>query len=151
MTHQKFALGIARKGVFFGFALFVLAAILFFLQQYYKPHASIVKLKTDFTVSAADILSEFQQDEATAAPKYNDKVVEISGTLVAKKKTDDGSALLILQDTMEGISCQLDPEWAKENASVLDGLAEGSPVHVKGVCKGYLMELKISPAMVVTP
>jgi hypothetical protein len=30
------------------------------------------------------------------------------------------------------------------------GIETGKPITVKGICKGYLMEIKVSPAIVVT-
>jgi len=50
---------------------------------------------------------------------------------------------------MQGVSCQLDSVWAAANQSVIQSLETGNPVTVKGVCKGFLMEIKVSPAVVV--
>jgi len=82
--------------------------------------------------------------------KYSEKVLEISGKLVAKNKLPNGTELLILENEMEGISCQLDSSWAIANLSAIQALEAGNQITVKGVCKGYLMEIKVSPAIVVT-
>ncbi len=119
------------------------------LKMFFKPHAEISKLNIDFQVNAPDLMNEFQQNETAATTKYSEKVLEISGKLVAKNKLENGTNILVLEDEMQGISCQLDSTWAKSNQTVIQELQLGQPVKVKGICKGYLMEIKVSPAVVV--
>ena len=119
------------------------------LKMYFKPHADVNKLEADFTVDAITLINEFQDQEDAATNKYSEKVLKISGTLASKSQLSNGTTLLVLQDEMEGISCQLDSNWVAANQKVIDSLEPGSPVIVKGVCKGYLMEIKVSPAVVV--
>jgi len=119
------------------------------LKMFFKPHADINKMKTEFKVEATSLLAEFQKEENAATAKYSEKVLEISGKLVSRNQLPNGTNLLILEDEMAGISCQLDSNWATANQSVIQALEIGNPVTVKGVCKGYLMEIKVSPAVVV--
>ena len=120
------------------------------LKMFFKPHADINKLKAEIKVEATAILDEFQKDENAATAKYSEKVVEINGKLVAKNKLPNGINVLILENEMEGISCQLDNNWASANQATIQALETGKPVTIKGVCKGYLMEIKVSPAVVIT-
>ena len=120
------------------------------LKMFFKPHADVNNLDAEFKVEAPKLMDEFQNEEATATAKYSEKVLEISGKLVAKNKLPNGTNLLILEDEMAGISCQLDSSWSAANPSIIQALETGNPVTVKGVCKGYLMEIKVSPAVVVT-
>ena len=119
------------------------------LKMFFKPHADISKLKAEFKLDASNLITEFGQNENTATTKYSEKILEISGKLVAKNKLPNGTDLLVLEDEMQGISCQLDSSWASANQSVIQSLETGNPVTVKGVCKGYLMEIKVSPAIVL--
>jgi hypothetical protein len=119
------------------------------LKMFFKPHADISKLNTEFKLDASNLIGEFEQDETAATTKYSEKVLEITGKLAAKSKLENGTDLLILEDEMQGISCQLDSVWAASNPSIIQALEPGNTVVVKGVCKGYLMEIKISPALVV--
>jgi len=119
------------------------------LKMFFKPHAEISKLNIDFQVNAPDLMNEFQQDETAATTKYSEKVLEISGKLVAKNKLENGTNILVLEDEMQGISCQLDSTWSKSNQPAIQELQTGQPVKVKGICKGYLMEIKVSPAVIV--
>ena len=119
------------------------------LKMFFKPHADINKLNAEFKVEATKLMDEFQKEENAATTKYSEKVLEISGKLVAKNKLPNGTDLLVLEDEMQGISCQLDSIWATANQPVIQSLQTGNSVTVKGICKGYLMEIKVSPAVVV--
>jgi len=119
------------------------------LKMFFKPHADINRLDAEFKLEASKLVDEFQKEENAATTKYSEKVLEISGKLVAKNKLPNGTDLLVLEDEMQGISCQLDSVWSSANQSVIQALETGNPVTVKGVCKGYLMEIKVSPAVVV--
>jgi hypothetical protein len=120
------------------------------LKMFFKPHADVSKMDADFKVEAAGLLGEFQLDETVATTKYSEKALEISGKLVAKSKLQNGTDILILENEMEGISCQLDSNWAAANQPTIDALKVDNPVIVRGICKGYLMEIKVSPAVVVS-
>ncbi len=120
------------------------------LKMFFKPHDDINKMQAQFKVEGSKLMDEFATDENTATAKYSEKPIEINGKLVAKSKLPNGTDLLVLEDEMQGISCQLDSVWAAANQPVIQSLETGNPVTVKGICKGYLMEIKVSPAVVVT-
>lgn len=120
------------------------------LKLFFKPHDDIQKMETDFKIEATGLISEFLANETDATAKYSEKAIEISGKLVSKSKLPNGSDLLILEDEMAGISCQLDSNWSSGNQKVIQSLEIGRPLTIKGICKGYLMEIKVSPAIVVS-
>ncbi len=137
------------KYIFIGIAVIMVIGIAIGLKMFFKPHADINKLKTDFTIEAFALITEFQQSETAATTKYSEKVLEISGKLVTKSKLENGTDLLILEDEMQGISCQLDSIWAANNQPLIQSLESGQQVKIKGLCKGYLMEIKVSPAVIM--
>lgn len=137
------------KYIFIGIAVIMVIGIVIGLKMFFKPHADINKLKTDFTIEASALITEFQQSETAATIKYSEKVLEISGKLVTKSKLENGTDLLILEDEMQGISCQLDSIWAANNQPLIHSLESGQQVKIKGLCKGYLMEIKVSPAVIM--
>ncbi len=137
------------KYIFIGIAVIMAIGIAIGLKMFFKPHADINKLKTDFTIEASALITEFQQSETATTTKYSEKVLEISGKLVTKSKLENGTDLLILEDEMQGISCQLDSIWAANNQPLIQSLESGQQVKIKGLCKGYLMEIKVSPAVIV--
>lgn len=119
------------------------------LKMYFKPHADVSKLTPAYSVKASDLIDEFTKDENAATAKYVQKPIEIEGKLVAKSKLPNGTDLLVLEDEMQGVSCELDSAWCADNQHEVNSLRTGNPVTVKGICKGYLMEVKVSPAVVV--
>ena len=119
------------------------------LKMFFKPHDDINKIDASFKVEGANFINEFKKDENAATKKYSEKVTEIKGKLVAKNTLPNGTILLVLEDEMEGISCELDTDWTKANQPLIDGLKIGNLVTIKGVCKGFLMEVKVSPAVLV--
>lgn len=120
------------------------------LKMYFRQHDDITKMKAEFKVDATSLMDEFQKDENAATLKYSEKPIEINGKLVAKSKLPNGTELLVLEDEMQGISCQMDSSWTAKNQQVIHALQTGNPVTIKGICRGYLMEIKVSPAVVVT-
>ena len=120
------------------------------LKMFFKPHADIQKMDAAFKVEATALMDEFQKNETAATAKYSEKPLEISGKLVAKSKLPNGTDLLVLEDEMQGVSCELDSVWCAANQPVIQSLETGKPVTVKGICKGYLMEVKVNPAVVLS-
>lgn len=137
------------KYAFIAVLVLIVVGVVIGLKMFFKPHADISKSKAEFQVEATGLIEEFEQDEDAATAKYSEKVLEITGKLVSKNKLQNGTDLLILEDEMQGISCQLDSSWAANNQATIEALETGSTVTVKGICKGYLMEIKVSPAVVV--
>lgn len=124
-------------------------SLLLGLIMFFKPHSNISKMKAEYKVEANDLINEFQTDEVTANKKYNEKAIEISGLLISKNKLPNGNDLIIIADEMFGISCQLDSTWAKMNYEAINTLTPGSKITIRGICKGYLMEVKINPSIVI--
>jgi hypothetical protein len=121
------------------------------LKMFFKPHADINKLKTEYIVDGATLLEEFLKDENAATSKYSEKAIEINGKLVSTNKLSNAVHILILENDMEGISCQLDSSWASVNQTKIESLQPDTEITVKGICKGYLMEIKVSSAIIIKP
>jgi hypothetical protein len=137
------------KYVIYTILILIAAGVGIGLKMYFKPHADVSKLAPAYSVKASELMAEFTKDEKAATVKYVQKPIEIEGKLAAKSKLPNGNDLLVLEDEMQGVSCELDSVWSAANQPVVNSLTTGSPVTVKGICKGYLMEVKVSPAVVV--
>ena len=131
-------------------AVLFLAGVGIGLKMFFKTHEDISKMDAVYQVEASVLIQEFSTDENAATLKYSEKPIQISGNLVSKTKLQNGTDLLILEDEMEGISCQLDSSWSAANQAKVQALEAGDQISVKGICKGYLMEVKVSPAMIVS-
>ena len=119
------------------------------LKLYFKPHTDIRKIDAAYKMKALALIDQFNADENAATLKYVQKPIEITGNLVTKSKLSNGTDLLVLEDKMQGVSCELDKAWSDANLSLIASLQTGKSLTVKGICKGYLMQVKVSPAVVV--
>lgn len=123
---------------------FAMAAIIGILYVFNKPHAAVGR--PDFTVSAKELINEFEQDENAANKKYLDKVIEVTGTLTDVVKKED-SFVLLLGDTtsFSNVNCTLDVQ----HDSIAYGVQPGDQVTVKGICTGRLLDVVLVDCNIV--
>jgi hypothetical protein len=107
------------------------------------------RLKPDFTISADSLLNEFNAGEQAATDKFGGKILLIRSNLVAVDRDDSGNVTLTLVDPMMGVTCTIDSAQAVRQRQLIDALAEGDAVTVKGRCDGMLSDVKVSRCMLV--
>ncbi len=119
-------------------AILILGAAIFGYLQWTKPHQDIAAAKSEFTISANELLTAFQTGEAEADAKYNDKVVEVSGAVREVTQTD-GKTIVRLDagDSMDGVTCELDEKASHKRTE----FKTGDPVTFKCTCSGFLMDV----------
>ncbi|TDH24002.1 hypothetical protein EXU57_16055 [Segetibacter sp. 3557_3] len=107
-----------------------------------KPNRSVAN-EAGIAITAADLVTAYQADENAANAKFLDKAIEVSGTISAVDKSQDGKSTIMLSsdDPMTGVYCTL-----KIGA---DNLAVGTPVKVKGFCSGMLSDVRLRDAVIV--
>ncbi len=106
-----------------------------------KPHANMSDQESAFTVNSADLLKEFETDEAQCNLKYMDKVIQIKGK-VLKTDNSDSTTIVILDANNPNatIICELDP-YTKHGKTIFNS---GEEVVFKGICNGYLSDVVVS-------
>lgn len=117
-------------------ALLVLgAAVLYVFKEYNRSHKDTWELKPDYSITATDLLKEFEMDESAANKKYWDKVILVDGMVKGLSKDDRGIYSVTLGDTtsMSSVRCNMDSIHNKEAA----GIKNGSKIAMKGICTGY--------------
>lgn len=104
--------------------------------MYNKPVASLENKKADVSVTADQILSEYESDETAANVKYLGKVVEVKGK-VATITNEEGKQKVQLETSnpIALVICEL------EDGKTADGLQPGDMALVKGNCSGYLNDV----------
>ena len=108
------------------------------LYLFNKAPESVVDKAPDISVDANIILSEYEEDEASANTKYLDKIVEVTGTVKEViEKENEFIVLLGNEDSLGAVSCTL----GIDQKSIAYGLKSGDNVTVKGVCTGYLIDV----------
>jgi hypothetical protein len=103
---------------------------------YNKPVASLQNKTPDVEVTAAQLVSEYENNEQTANEKYLGKLVQVSGTIAATLN-EEGKQKLHLDsgNPMSLVICE-----AEEGKSWGDA-APGDEIKIKGLCSGYLTDV----------
>jgi len=116
--------------------LLILAAAAFYIyKEYTRTHKDTAKIKPDYTISATELLKEFEANEQVSNKKYWDKVIRVEGMVKELAKDDKGFYSIILGDTasMSSVRCSVDSVHGNEAAAV----KQGSIIAVKGICSGF--------------
>ncbi len=123
-------LAIAAAGSFYGW------------KEYNRPLAATVDLRTDATVTSAELLSAYEKDEAVANQKFLGKTIVVSGTVGAIDESADTLTTIILgaSEELHHVSCQLEEgsRLAAKKYKVND------TVRLKGICTGYLLDVEMN-------
>ena len=109
---------------------------------YNKPTAKVSDLKSDFTLSAGDLLKEFDDNEDQATLKYNNKVVAVTG-IVESVSTGENGIVIITLSPEQGtgtISCEMDQGFIADSAKV----QKGGKLLIRGVCAGKLIDVVLN-------
>lgn len=114
---------------------------------YNKPFEDMNRAKADATLSASELFTAFESDEAAANEQYLDKVVQVSGT-VREASTDASGIISITLESgneLAGVICQLDnlSEHPRKE------FKPGEQITIKGVCTGMLMDVVLVRCVLV--
>lgn len=114
---------------------------------YQKPRTALTNIKADYTISATALYDAFQQNEQQANQKYLDKVIAVTGTVDKVQVSDSTMNIQLLSgNEMGGINCSLSIRANKKNAIP----AKGQQIQVKGKCTGFLMDVNLVDAVIVS-
>lgn len=107
-----------------------------------KPQRDVAS-EEGLTITAAQLVKEYQENESAANTKFLDKAVEVSGTVTEVSQDQEGKTTVMLasDDAFAGVYCTL-----KEAAI----LKTGASVTIKGKCNGMLSDVRLSEAVLVS-
>jgi len=115
--------------------------------QWNKPHRDPSK-EQGLKISAEQIFSEYEADELTSNEKYLNKTLEIQGHLIDAGANQDGmpTAMLDSGNPMFGVQITFN---SKEKEK-LSQLTIGDKITVKGICTGFLSDVIITDAVIIS-
>ncbi len=126
------------------YALFILAflagaAALYGYHLFNATNSSLVHEQAAVSLSANELLSAFDKDEAAAGREYSDKIVAVRGQVRQINKDEKGGYTIYLatEDPLKSISCALDSLYRQQPPVV----KTGDSITVKGVCTGVLLDV----------
>lgn len=110
-------------------------AAIYIYKEYNRKHKDTAKVKADYSILAADLLTEFAGNEKVSGEKYMDKVIRVEGLVKDIIKDEKGFYTISLGDTasMSSVRCSIDSAHTSEVIQ----LQKGTKLAVKGICTGY--------------
>ncbi|MEO8416389.1 MAG: hypothetical protein ABI472_22190 [Ginsengibacter sp.] len=120
--------------------MIVLAAAGYGLYLFNAKPADVRTIEADYSLSATNLMDDFNKDEAAANLKYLNKVISVKGKVSdIKLEQSTGQATIILDsgDPIASITCSF---YADEAGSVKQ-IKEGEEIVVKGKCTGKLTDI----------
>lgn len=102
--------------------------------EYSRKVKDLDRVKADLSMPAAEIISAFEKNEAVANAQLLDKIIAVNGRVKMLEKNGRGQYTVVLGDAgLSSVRCSMDSVHVKD----LHGIAEGSPLTVKGACTGF--------------
>lgn len=131
-----------------GLPLLLVGGLLAFKFMVPKGPLDIHSAPTELTINASSLYADFETDETTANGTYAGKVMEVSGSLSAITKDDDGQyAISLSADSPMGqIVCNLSSTEPKPPSET----TIGQSITIKGVCTGYLFDVVLDNATIIS-
>jgi hypothetical protein len=117
-----------------------LAGISVAVYMFNKPKRDIAKTKPEYSLTAAQLMTEFTQNEQAANAKYlsaaSGKVIQVSGVIgeIDQKGDSTLNILLKIPSNSGTVNCSME----KNEIPGATSLKVGDKVAIKGECTGYL-------------
>ena len=137
---------IVKTGLIAGSVL-AIAGIVVVLYMFNMPHRNVTKAKTDYSLSATQLVQEYLTNQEAANEKYlsadgNSKILVITGTIADISEDFGGNRVILLKEDGDnaGVNCTMDP------SSETGNLLPGQQITVKGVIRagaGYNSDMEM--------
>ena len=104
-----------------------------------KPPETAADKSSDFTMTASSLISDFEENVTTAHTKYNNKTIEVSGTISEIELNGENVDVIIkTEDPMSNVNIQLTSSMQNEVS-----IKVGEAAKLKGIYRGVNDELGI--------
>lgn len=117
------------------------------LYMYFKPVADLGNVKSDVKISATELLTAFETDEAAATGQYLGKILEVSGKVMNIETEDHGGVTLVFEagGLMGGVICRMDKRYAEKTAKIQAGVN----ATIRGECTGMAMDVELARCAII--
>ena len=110
-----------------------------------EQHRDLRSSTPDFEITAIGLQKAFDENEAAAASKYVNRIIEVTGTVQSVKSGEQNIASISLQtgSIFSSVICTF------VSKSDLSGLVPGTQVTVRGECSGFLMDVLLNNCVLI--
>jgi hypothetical protein len=134
-----------KKKILIGGLLVLFSGLGIGYYMYSKKVPTLEDATVDFIVEANELILEFEADEAAALKKYEDKVIEVTGTIISvKNDTTNSNILLEAEESMmmDVVSCSF--KYPQP-----DHIEKGQKAIIRGRCQGYNMGAILNNCLII--
>lgn len=119
--------------------------ILLFL--FYAPEKNLQRETADLQISATELFTQYEANEAAGNQKYIDRIIDVTGEVAEITTDEEGSPVVILReaDAFSGVLCTL----KDSERSAVNELTIGEQVTIRGFCTGMLMDVVLNKCVVI--
>jgi len=128
--------------------LVLMSSIIFGWYQFNKKHARLERVEPEFVITATELYSAFESDEAAANAIYTGRVIEVTGSITrVETSSEDHSLTVILgsDDPFSGVICTFPGSKVIQS----DRLVPGSQLTIRGECSGMLMDVLLNNCVLI--
>lgn len=115
-----------------GISLLLIGGGIFWYVQT-KKYADTKDVKADYSMTAAELIREFEQDNQAANEKYTDKIITVSG-IVSEIEAADTTMNIKFIDTTSGSYAIF--AFQQQHVDEAKTVKTGNAVAIKGACSG---------------
>lgn len=110
-------------------------AAAYIYREWNRTNTDIATASAAYTLTADDLIKEFEKNDSAASKKFVGKVILVSGSLKNISSDERGYFTLSLGDnsSMSSVRCSIDSMFTNDARS----LKAGTLVKVKGNCTGF--------------
>lgn len=119
--------------------LLLAGAAIYGYHLYNERNPSLRDVSSAMRLTADELFTAFDKDEAAATRQFSDKVLSVRGLIRQMNKDEKGGYTLYLStpELLKSISCSLDSLYRGTPPEV----KAGDSITIKGICTGYLMDV----------
>ena len=107
-----------------------------------KKVPTLEHVAPDFTLEAQKLYHEFEENETVALTKYEDKVLQVEGTIMDVVKNDSNANVILDGGMMGGVNCSFKHKLETE-------MRKGDLVVIRGQCQGFLMDVVLNNCFLI--
>lgn len=134
-----------NKKIWIALIVVLVVAVSVYIYVFHKPARTAASEKAKYSLTASELVSDFEKNENSANEKYLNKIVKINGVVTNVTENQNEISVSLEGDGMSGINCSFSKETLDKTK-----IAKGDKVFIKGICTGFLMDVVLNKCALVS-